>query len=637
MARNISATVQIGATMAATVGAVFGRLGKQIDTLGGSLAKLKKQSGDLAKLQAAQGKLAEAKAKGNATATARYTAQVDKLSEALTAAGVDTSQLTKEQERLAQSIGETEQQLGRFRRVGDTFARLKTNAKAVGESFGNLKDKLGGAFTRLGIAAGVVGGAIAGVGYLTAEFIDQGDALADQAEGLNMSTKALQTWQFAAGTVGIESEKLGSILSKLQSKIADGSDGTKESFAALGISFSKLKRMSPEQQLTHITEAFARLPDTVNKTALANEIFGKSGYKLLPVLKAGAAGLKDIYDEAKATGYILSDETNDAVNKADAAFNQFKIRLTGFKNQALAPLLPVFTDLIGQLGKIVEQHGPKFTTWIQTAGKSFMENLAPAIGNFVTTDLPPLIDNIGKVVTALVDTASWLASVTGGWDNLAITLVTLNFAPVITSLVSLGVAIAAITGPLGAAIILLGGLYVALYDQQVVYDGVYKAINKMLGGLSSAKTAFLKFNANVLAAVIIKSEQLKEGFNSLAEWGVNAALKIKDSFVSLINSAIDPLMGKLGSVFAWISGTSVGRWAGLGGKAQSAASPNANLSGSIMPAENMPAAGSSANVKNEWNLNITAPSGDGKAIFEAFKSGIPKLPLYDSTGVLAPQ
>lgn len=632
--RNISATVQIGATMASSVGAVFGKLDKQINSLGGSLAKLKRQSGDITKLQAAQGKLAEAKAKGSTAATARYTAQVEKLSKALSEAGVDTSQLAKEQERLAQNIGRTEQQLGRFRRVGDAFSRLKTDAKAVGDAFGGLKEKLGGAFTRMGVAAGVLGGAIAGVGYLTAEFIDQGDALADQAEGLNMSTKALQTWQFAAGTVGIESEKLGSILSKLQSKISEGSDGTKESFAALGVSYSKLKKMKPEQQLTHITEAFARLPETVNKTALANDIFGKSGYKLLPVLSAGAAGLKEIYDQAKATGYILGDETNDSVNKADAAFNQFKLRLAGFKNQALAPLLPVFTDLIEQLGKIVEQHGPKFTKWIQTAGKGFMENLAPAIGAFVTNDLPPLIDNIGKVVTALVDTASWLASVTGGWDNLAITLVALNFAPVITNVASLGLALAAVTGPLAAVTFLLGGLYAALYDQQIVYDGVYEAINTMLGGLSSAKTAFIDFNANALAAVIIKSEQLKEGFNSLAEWGVNAALKIKDSFVSLINSAIDPLMGKLGSVFAWISGTSVGKWAGLGGKAEM---PTTSLSSSIMPAENMPAAGATNNVKQDFQINVTAPSADPAAVGRAVKSGIQSMKLYDQTGTLVPQ
>ena len=114
--RNISATVQIGATMASSVGAVFGKLDKQINSLGGSLAKLKRQSGDITKLQAAQGKLAEAKAKGSASATARYTAQIEKLSKALSEAGVDTSQLAKEQERLAQNIGRAEQQLGRFRR-----------------------------------------------------------------------------------------------------------------------------------------------------------------------------------------------------------------------------------------------------------------------------------------------------------------------------------------------------------------------------------------------------------------------------------------------------------------------------------------------------------------------------------------
>ena len=587
--------------MASSVGAVFGRLGKQIDGLGGSLAKLRKTSSEVVKLQAAQGKLGEAKAKGNAAATARYSAQVDKLSASLTAAGVDTSQLAKEQERLAQSIGDVEQRLGRVQRIGNVFSKLKTDAKAVGDAFGGLKDKLGGAFTRLGVAAGVVGGAIAGVGYLTAEFIDQGDAIADQAEGLNMSTKALQTWQFAAGTVGIETEKLSSIFSKLQSKISEGSDGTKESFAALGVNFSKLKKMKPEQQLTHITEAFARLPDSVNKTALANEIFGKSGYKLLPVLKAGAAGLKDIYEQAKATGYILSDDTNDAVNKADAAFNQFKLQLTGFKNQALAPLLPVFADMIGQLGKIITEHGPKFTKWIQTAGKSFMEKLAPAIGDFVTNDLPPLIDNIGKVVTALTETAKWLANVTGGWDNLAIGLVGLNFVPVIASVASL---------------------------------------TSSLWTLSGASWAVVGPWGLIAAGII----------------AVGAVIyTFKDEIIDLIDSAINPLLDALREIGAWFADSRVGKFFGLDKynldgtpQAQKGAvdaivpfksneAMKTDLLRSIMPAENMPAAGATNNVKQDFQINVTAPSSNPAAVGESIKSALKSMKLYDTTGTLVPQ
>jgi hypothetical protein len=627
MARNISATVQIGATMASSVGSVFGRVGKQIDSLGGSLSKLKKQSSEVLKLQAAQGKLAEAKAKGNAAATARYTAQVEKLSASLTEAGVDTSQLTKEQERLAKSIGEVEKKLGQFKRIGDAFSKLKTDAKAVGDAFGGLKDKLGGAFTRLGVAGGVVGGAIAGVGYLTAEFVDQGDALADQAEGLNMSTKALQTWQFAAGTVGIESEKLGSILSKLQSKIADGSDGTKESFAALGLSYSKLKRMSPEQQLTHITEAFARLPEGVNKTALANDIFGKSGYKLLPVLKAGAAGLKDIYDQAKATGYILSDDTNDAVNKADAAFNQFKLQLTGFKNQALAPLLPVFTDMISQLGRIITDHGPKLTAWIQTAGKSFMENLAPAIGNFVTNDLPPLIANIGSVVTGLTNLATYLADVTGGWDNLAIGLVALNFAPALAGLASLGMSIGTLVVQMGA----------------------------FAGPAAIARITMLGTTMKAMAVA---------SWAAVGPWGLIAAgiiaigaviYTFKDQIMDLIDSAITPLLDSLREIGAWFANSAVGKVFGLDkynidGTAQKDKAPvdamvpyqnneamKSDLMRQIMPAENMPASGATNNVKQDFQINVTAPSADPAAVGGAVKSALKSMKLYDTTGTLVPQ
>lgn len=599
--------------MSSSVGSVFGGISRKVNDLGASLSKLKRQSADIGRLQSAQSRLTDAQGKGNTAAVARYSAQIEKLSASLQAAGVDTSQLTQEQARLAQSIGRTQQELGRLNRVGDAFAKLKTSAKGVSDAVGGLKDKLGGAFTRLGVAAGVIGGSIAGVGYLTAEFIDQGDALADQAEGLNMSTKALQTWQFAAGTVGIESEKLGSILSKLQSKISEGSDGTKESFAALGVSYSKLKKMKPEQQLTHITEAFARLPDTVNKTALANEIFGKSGYKLLPVLKAGAAGLKEVYDEAKATGYILSDDTNDAVNKADAAFNQFKLRLTGFKNQALAPLLPVFTDLVGQLGQIITQHGPMLTAWIQEAGKSFMENLAPAIGAFVTNELPALIDNIGKVVTALTDTVTWLADVTGGWDNLAISLVALNFAPVIagvvqlgTSLWTMGAAVGALTGPWGLLAVAIGAAAVAIYSN---WDSVSEW-----------------FRTNVYLPISESINDLKELWQGFTDWVGNSA--VGKFFGSLNDTTQQSLQARDSNVRF----SRNGMLPSMSPNIPKAASSGAEL---LLPPANMPAAGKSGttmnnNVKQDFNINVTVPPGtDANGVGQAVRSKLQNRDLYD--------
>jgi hypothetical protein len=385
--------------------------------------------------------------------------------------------------------------------------------------------------------------------------------------------------------------------------------------------------MKPEEQLTHITEAFSRLPDTVNKTALANEIFGKSGYKLLPVLKAGAAGLRDIYTQAKATGYILNDETSDAVNKADAAFNQFKLQLVGFKNRALAPLLPVFTDLIGQLGQIITQHGPKLTAWIQSSGKAFMENLAPAIGRFVNNDLPPLVDNIGKVVSGLAKTATWLADVTGGWDNLGLVIVGLNFAPAIASLGSLGIA--------------LGGVAVN--------------IGKLIGPSVIAGLVTLGTTMKALAVA---------SWAAVGPWGALAAgiiavgaviYTFKDEILDLINSAINPLLSALREIGAWFADSRIGKLFGLDkynldGTPQTAKrqveslvplrsneAMKGDLMRSIMPPENMPAAGATNNVKQDFQINVTAPSPNPAAVGEAVKSALKSMKLYDQTGTLVPQ
>lgn len=622
--RNISATVQIGATMASSVGAVFGKLDKQINSLGGSLAKLKRQSGDITKLQAAQGKLAEAKAKGSTAATARYTAQIEKLSKALSEAGVDTSQLAKEQERLASAIGQSESRMASMTRIGAGMSRIKTAASGVGDAFGRVKTNVMGLATKMTAL-----GAVTGYVFKT-QFVD----------------------------TAAEFERLQTILTTLE-----GGNVTKAKQAFGWI--SEFAAKTP-YDIKQVSEAFVRLRaygidpikgDTLKTLGDTAASMGKDVMAAVEAIADAVTGenerLKEFGIKAAKQGgqiiYSYTDRAGKQRQKAVDASNRELIRstLTAIWNEKYAGAMEAQSKTWAGMMSNMGDQWTRFTSSVMAAG----------LFDWMKTEVGGILDELNKAAadgrlqawakqtgtaikeafisfkefaieakSAVIATKDFV----GGWQNLGKILGSISLAPTIASVGSLTLALYGLLGPLGSVV----ALYAAFYDQQVVYDGAYKGITAMLEGLSSAKAAFIDFHANVLAAVIIKSEQLKQGFNSLAEWGVNAALKIKDSFISLIHSAIDPLMGKLGSVFAWISGTSVGKWAGLGGKSEM---PTTSLSRSIMPAENMPAAGRTNNVKQDFQINVTAPSSSPAAVGEAVKSGIQSMKLYDQTGTLVPQ
>ena len=66
---------------------------------------------------------------------------------------------------------------------------------------------------------------------------------------------------------------------------------------------------SASEILRDVADRFARMPDGVAKTALAIDLFGRSGKELIPLLNAGSRGLDEMTAEARDLGRVISEET----------------------------------------------------------------------------------------------------------------------------------------------------------------------------------------------------------------------------------------------------------------------------------------------------------------------------------------
>jgi hypothetical protein len=94
-----------------------------------------------------------------------------------------------------------------------------------------------------------------------------------------------------------------------------------------------------------IADGFADAGPNVNKTAIAMEIFGRSGTSLIPFLNRGADGIKELREEFIATGAQIDGQTTESFKAFEEDQKRLKYTLIGLRNEAIEALLPSLKEL----------------------------------------------------------------------------------------------------------------------------------------------------------------------------------------------------------------------------------------------------------------------------------------------------
>jgi hypothetical protein len=214
-------------------------------------------------------------------------------------------------------------------------------------------DNLGSAAKKVG--AVLVGAFAVGAfsGFIK-DSIDAADAASKAATATGLTVEQYTALKFSAGLAGIEIGQLDGALGKFNKTIDAAAQGEKkqvEAFARLGVSVRDAGGSVKSNQalFAEVADVFAQLPAGVEKSALAMELFGKSGAKLLPLLNAGSAGIAELNRQAEELGLVLSSQ-----QVADAeAFNDSLSILgqvaDGAANRISGDLLPALNDLTAMM------------------------------------------------------------------------------------------------------------------------------------------------------------------------------------------------------------------------------------------------------------------------------------------------
>lgn len=181
--------------------------------------------------------------------------------------------------------------------------------------------------------------------------INDADEMSKMAQKIGVPIEELSRLRYAAELSDISLQDLGKSLRRLSAQMLDaGQNATgtaAASFAMLGISVKDAEgnMRSSTSVIEDLAARFARMPDGVEKTAMAMRIFGKSGADMIPLLNSGAEGLREMYAEAEQLGIVLDEQTG----KAAEEFNDNLTRLgkvqDGIVTKITAGMLPSLQQL----------------------------------------------------------------------------------------------------------------------------------------------------------------------------------------------------------------------------------------------------------------------------------------------------
>ncbi len=193
--------------------------------------------------------------------------------------------------------------------------------------------------------------AIKFVGELFTKTTEAAVGFSHMAEKLGVTTEAVQQLSYAADVSGASAEEMQVALQKLAKGLEEvkskGTGPVGDALAKLGLHMSDaaFKGNDLDAQLMAIANGFANAGPNVNKTALAMEIFGRSGTSLLPLLNRGADGIAELREEFVALGAQIDEGATEQFKGLEEDQKKLKYTLIGLRNEAVMALVPALKDM----------------------------------------------------------------------------------------------------------------------------------------------------------------------------------------------------------------------------------------------------------------------------------------------------
>lgn len=291
-----------------------------------------------------------------------------------------------------------------------------TTAKAGGLS---TKMKAGIATAAKWGTAIAAGAAAAGAGVM--KVATNAAAAADEVDKMSqkigLSKEGYQEWSYVMGQNGMDISSLQMGMKTLVTQmdgVISGSATSIEMFDKLGLSVTDANGALKDQEtmMNEVMIALADMPNGTEKARLANELFGRSGAELMPMLNQGSEAMVELTQRAHDLGLIMSDEAVNAGVVLGDTMDDVKQSLGMVATQLGVQLMPIVQQVLNWVIKNMPIIKKTVSDTMNTVGTliraitPIVQEVFTMIGVLWNTVLKPVFDSIITFLTG-VFTGNW--------------------------------------------------------------------------------------------------------------------------------------------------------------------------------------------------------------------------------------
>src|SRR3990167_2311344 len=170
-----------------------------------------------------------------------------------------------------------------------TVEEIEAVLKLKDELTGKLQQVMNKGAQSTSILEGAVGKLAAAFTFVKlasfgAEILNTAGHLQDLHERTRINVESLQKFGLIATQSGSSLDAVANAVFQMGRRFAGGDANASDAVAELGLNFSSLRAMRPEDAFVIVGKAIANLDDPMKQAQLGSAIFGRSGGELLPTL-----------------------------------------------------------------------------------------------------------------------------------------------------------------------------------------------------------------------------------------------------------------------------------------------------------------------------------------------------------------
>ncbi len=271
--------------------------------------------------------------------------------------------------------------------------------------------------------AGTLTGAVAGIFELAKSSADAGEKAFEAAQRLGVSTEYITQMGFAARQSGSDQAALERGLLKLAKGAATGSKAFERWQVATHDSNGALK--STEELLVAAADRISTLESNTQRAAAAQDLFGRGGAELIPLLSEGAAGIDAMRERADYLGITidhvsaeLGAKFNDELAVTQEALGASAREIGSVFQPAMIEGFASVQGFASDLTRTIKENREEFETFatktVSVVAKGFaailefgspVREFYAGLAGFVSSDLGDAFDSANAILRSASDAA----------------------------------------------------------------------------------------------------------------------------------------------------------------------------------------------------------------------------------------